>query len=258
MKQGSHSSLKAVPSIGQQPLTILLAGATGLVGSRCLELLLDSPRVKKVVAPTRRTLPNPSNKLRNVLVDFDRLDEYPELFQCDVIICCMGTTIKQAGSKTAFQRVDYQYCSDLAELGRSYTAKAFYLVSAVGANSRSLLFYNRVKGLLEKRLKQLEYDYLSIYRPSLLIGDRDERRPGESVGIKVARLVNPFLTGSMAQYKAIESDMVARAIVNEVTQIGIPENCQSFVNIHTHNEIMTMAHKPESISVPHRTRTSIC
>ena len=247
MNKETAPQLQVVSSIKEPPLTVLLAGATGLIGSYCLEMLLSSPRIKKVIAPTRRTLSNTSDKLRNVLVDFDRLDEYQELFQCDAIICCLGTTIRQARSKKAFKRVDLEYCLDIAELGRSHTARAFYLVSAMGADPNSLFFYSRIKGELERRLVQLEYDYLSLYRPSLLIGHREEHRLGESLGIRVAGFVNPFLFGAMAQYKAIEAEIVARAIVNECTGVGIPEVTGPTVNIYTHNKIVTLAHQPQNL-----------
>ena len=247
MNKDTSPQLEVVSSIKEPPLTVLLAGATGLIGSHCLELLLASPRVKKVIAPTRRTLANPSNKLRNVLVDFDRLDECQELFQCDAIICCLGTTIRQAGSKKAFKKVDLEYCLDLAELGRSHTAKAYYLVSAMGADPNSLFFYSRVKGELERHLIQLEYDYLSLYRPSLLIGDREEHRLGESVGIKLAGVINPFLMGSFAQYKAIQAATVARAIVNECIGVSVPQAPAPTVNIYTHNKIVTLANHPEKL-----------
>ncbi|MDX1693214.1 MAG: oxidoreductase [Ketobacteraceae bacterium] len=247
MSKETGPQLEVVSSINEPPLTVLLAGATGLIGSHCLDLLLASPRVKKVIAPTRRTLSNTSSKLRNVLVDFDRLDEYQELFQCDAIICCLGTTIRQAGSKKAFKRVDLEYCLDIAELGRSQTAKAYYLVSAMGADPNSLFFYSRVKGELERRLVQLEYDYLSLYRPSLLMGDREEHRFAESLGIRLASVINPFLMGSFAKYKAIDASKVARAIVNECTRIGIPEGPGPAVNIYTHNQIVTLANHPDKL-----------
>lgn len=247
MNKETAPQLQVVSSIKEPPLTVLLAGATGLIGSYCLEMLLASPRIKKVIAPTRRTLSNPSDKLRNVLVDFDRLDEYQELFQCDAIICCLGTTIRQAGNKKAFKRVDLEYCLDIAELGRSHTARSYYLVSAMGADPNSLFFYSRVKGELERRLIQLEYDYLSLYRPSLLIGHREEHRLGESLGTSLAGFINPFLMGSMAQYKAIEAQTVARAIVNECIGVGIPKGAGPAVNIYTHNQIVTLAHHPQNL-----------
>ena len=97
-------------------MKVLLLGATGLIGRHCLLGLLKQAAVEEVIAPTRRNLSIKDKKLYNALVDFDRLDEYAELFQVDAIICCLGTTIKQAGSKANFKKVDYQYCVDAAEL----------------------------------------------------------------------------------------------------------------------------------------------
>ncbi len=247
MKKESSPQLEVVSSIFDAPIRVMLAGATGLIGSHCLDLLLVDSRVKKVIAPTRRTLAHKSDKLRNVLVDFDRLDEYQELFDCDAIICCLGTTIRQAGSKQAFKQVDLQYCLDLATLGRNSNAKSFYLVSAMGADTKSPFFYSRVKGKLERRLTSLEYDYLSIYRPSLLMGERQEHRLGESAGIKIARVVNPLLTGRMAAYRAINAATVAQAMVNECTIIGKPKTRRPKVNIYSHNNIVTLAHDPERL-----------
>lgn len=245
MKNQNGPQLEVVSSRPEPLVTVMLAGATGLIGSICLELLLANPDVKKVIAPTRRTLSNTHDKLRNVLVDFDRLDEYPELFEVDAIICCLGTTIKQAGSREAFKRVDLEYCLDIGELGRRHNAKAFYLVSAMGADSKSPFFYSRVKGDLERHLKLLEYEYLSIYRPSLLIGEREDSRVGESIGIKLAGVVNPFLTGSFAQYKAIDAENVAKAMVNECLTVAKSNMRSANANIYTHNKIITLAQNPE-------------
>lgn len=245
MKNQSAPHLEVVASRNEPLVTVMLAGATGLIGSLCLDLLLANPNVKKVIAPTRRTLSNTSEKLRNVLVDFDRLDEYPELFEVDAIICCLGTTIKQAGSREAFKRVDLEYCLDIAELGRRHNARAFYLVSAMGADSKSPFFYSRVKGDLERHLRLLEYDYLSIYRPSLLMGEREDNRLGESIGIKLAGVVNPFLSGSLAKYKAIKAENVAKAMVNECLTVAHSGRRSDGANIYTHNKIITLAQNPE-------------
>ncbi len=228
-------------------LRVLLVGATGLIGSHCLELLLQAPKITQVIAPTRRTLPHRSDKLRNLLVDFDRLDEYEELYQVDAIMCSLGTTIKQAGSKEAFRKVDYQYCLDIAQNAREHQAKAFYLVSAVGADTRSPFFYSRVKGELETQLKRLQYNCLSIYRPSLLLGDRSEFRFGEVLAGKAAKLVNPLLTGGASRYRAIKAEMVARAMVNEVIAVGADPGPNHKVNVYTHDKIVTLAQHPEQL-----------
>jgi len=226
-------------------MSVLLMGATGLVGRYCLAHLLASPDVYKVVAPTRRTINNRDKKLRNVLVDFDNLDEFEELFQVDAIICCLGTTINQAGSRSAFRKVDFHYALETAQLGRSNKAKAFYLVSAVGADPKSPFFYSRVKGQLENKLRELEYRNLSIYRPSLLIGDREDRRGAENFLAKIASITNPLLSGRLTKYAAISAEQVAKAMVNECTFKKTPAKKKPVVNIYKHDTIVTLANSPE-------------
>ena len=222
-------------------MKVLLLGATGLVGQFCLAQLLNSPAASEVIAPTRRSLQMLDRKLHNALVDFDRLDEYPELFDVDAILCCLGTTIKQAGSRDQFEKVDYEYCIEAAELGRTRCAKAFLLVSAVGASANSMVFYSRVKGKLESHLRSLEYPVLSIYRPSLLVGDRQQNRLGEELGGKLMGLLNPLLVGSMSQYRSIPAETVARAMVNECLQLESLSLKLPKVNLYTHQQIVKLA-----------------
>lgn len=222
-------------------MKVLLLGATGLIGHHCLEGLLAAPEVSQVIAPTRRTLPNKVAKLQNVLVDFDRLDEYPELFDVSSIICCLGTTMKQAGSRANFRKVDFQYCKDAAELGRAHRAKSFLLVSAIGAKATSPVYYSRVKGELEQKLRSLEYDYLSIYRPSMLLGERDEFRFAEVLYSKVTPLVDLFMRGPLKPYHAIQAKTVARAMVNEVLQMGELVPAGPKVQVHDYENIVKLA-----------------
>lgn len=226
-------------------MNVLLLGATGLIGRHVLEGLLAASQVTQVIAPTRRTLSVPEvrtgNKLRNVLIDFDRLDEYPELFDVTTIICCLGTTIKQAGSKQNFRKVDYQYCRDAAELGRAQRARAFLLVSAIGSSISSPFFYSRVKGELEQHLLDLEYNQLSIYRPSMLLGERDEFRLGEKIYSKLTPLVDPFMRGPLRHYHAIQGKTVAQAMVNECLQLGEVIPAGPKVNIYPYDKIVKLA-----------------
>jgi uncharacterized protein YbjT (DUF2867 family) len=167
----------------------MLLGATGLTGGKVLQGLLGREEVSQVVALVRHKLPTLHDKLAQHEVDFDRLEDHAELFDVDVIICCLGTTIKKAGSQDQFRKVDLGYPMKAGELGRSRGVRAFILMSAIGASSSSTIFYNRVKGELEDALRDLDYPYLSIYHPSLLLGDRKEQRTAEALGIKAMPLV---------------------------------------------------------------------
>jgi len=161
--------------------SVLLAGATGLVGRECLDLLLADPAFASVRAIVRRVLRprNGQERLTIKKIDFDYLEDHPALFASDQILCALGTTMRQAGTKTAFRRVDYEYPLRIAQLGLAHGARHFLLVSAVGANPHSRIFYNRVKGEIEEAIFRLGYRSLTIVRPSLLLGKRGENRFGE-------------------------------------------------------------------------------
>lgn len=185
--------------------TVLLAGATGLVGRHCLDELLADPGVAKVVAPTRRPLGVTHEKLDNPVVDFDALEEALRGQAFDQAICCLGTTIKQAGSREAFRRVDHDYPLALGRAARAGGAKHFLIVTALGSDERSLFFYNRVKGEVERDLRALGFEALTIARPSLLVGERSELRFGERVAAPFGRLLP-------AKWKAIDGLVVAKAL----------------------------------------------
>lgn len=196
----------------QDSKSILICGATGLVGRECLKLLLADPAFERVVSVTRRPLPPDMAGLRNAskleqhLIDFDRLDTCADLLRVDQIICALGTTIKQAGSRERFQQVDFGYPFALAQLGAEQGARHFLMVSALGADARSRVFYNQVKGELEQAVLALPYRSITIARPSLLLGERAEFRLGEEIGKRFA-----FLFPS--KYKPVAARSVAAALV---------------------------------------------
>lgn len=186
---------------------VLLAGATGLVGGECLRLLLDDPAFSSVTVLVRRPLGFTHPKLIELVVDFDRLETTADRFGTDSILCALGTTIKQAGSRESFRRVDYEYPVSIARLGRSRGASHFLLVSALGANSQSRVFYNRVKGELEATIRQIGFPTLTIVRPSLLLGPRKKPRLGEEIG----KLFGFLLPSRM---KPVEARQVAATLVH--------------------------------------------
>ena len=186
----------------------MLVGATGLVGAECLRLLLADPGVERVVVLARRPLVDApvSPKLAAHLVDFDRLDAQAGLLAADQLVCALGTTIGQAGSKARFRAVDYGIPFALGKLALERGLRHYLLVSALGANASSRVFYNKVKGELEEALSALPLRSLSIVRPSLLLGERREFRLGESIAKRFA-----FLTPG--RYAPIHARDVAAALV---------------------------------------------
>ena len=191
--------------------TALLAGATGLIGSQLLPLLLASDRYSKVIVIGRRPVELTHSKLDNQVVDFDNLSSSAKLLVADDIYCCLGTTMKQAGSREAFRKVDFGYPVALAGICHELGAKQYSLVSAMGAKRESAFFYNRVKAEAEDVISAIAFRSIHIYRPSLLVGPRSRRRPGESIGSIVGTLFS-FMTPK--RYRPIRSIKVARAMLS--------------------------------------------
>lgn len=222
-------------------MKVMLLGATGLTGGQVLQGLLAREEVDQVVALVRHRLPTLHDKLAQHEVDFDNLDAHDSLFDVDAIVCCLGTTIKKAGSQAQFRKVDLGYPLKAAELGRAHDVRAFILMSAIGASSSSTIFYNRVKGELEDALEDLGYPYLSIYHPSLLLGDRKEQRTAEALGIKAMPLVNRLLIGPLDKYRGIEAATVALAMVNEVCSLATEAAAERVLQVREYDEIRQLA-----------------
>jgi uncharacterized protein YbjT (DUF2867 family) len=174
-------------------ISILLLGATGLVGKDVLRQALADQRISRIVAPTRRVLGEQYAKLENPVVDFDALPADALWWGCDGAICTLGTTMRRAGSRAAFFKVDHDYVVNSAKLARQHGARSFAVVTAVGANSRSSFFYPRVKGEVERALEGLGFPSLTIVRPNFIGGERQERRPTERAFLAVLGAVNPVL-----------------------------------------------------------------
>ncbi|MCU0369472.1 MAG: oxidoreductase [Cyclobacteriaceae bacterium] len=192
----------------------LVAGSTGLIGAQLLKLLLDDVHYAKVIALSRKPLNLNHPKLENVIVLPGEWDSLLGLKATDVF-CCLGTTIKQAKSKEAFRQIDYEYPVELAKALKASGATGYYLVSALGADKTSRIFYNQVKGETETTIKEVGFSSYHIFRPSLLLGDRKEQRAGEDAA-KVFYKIFGFLIPK--KYQAIDSLKVAKAMLAEAKQ----------------------------------------
>ncbi len=190
--------------------TALLAGATGLIGKQLLDLLLQSDRYSVVKVVSRKPVETQHAKLQNLVVDFDQLSNHTSSLQADDVFCCLGTTIRKVKTQEAFRKVDYQYPLEIARMAFHLGATQYLLVSALGANAKSSIFYNRVKGEVEDAISHLGFKSLHIFRPSLLLGPRAETRSGEDAA-KVFYKLFGFLFP--LRYKAIEGVKVARAML---------------------------------------------
>ena len=195
--------------------TALLVGASGLVGGHCLQLLLESDHYAQVVVLVRRPLGIDHPKLVEHQIDFDKLGDHKPLFDADDVFCCLGTTIKTAGSQEAFIRVDYTYPVEIARIAKATGASQMLLVSSMGASANSTVFYTRIKGEVEQKIADLRFASTTILRPSLLLGKRPahDKRPGEEIGQWIGKNLGFLFIGPLRKYRAVTAEAVAAVMV---------------------------------------------
>ncbi|MFE8703090.1 oxidoreductase [Cytobacillus sp. FJAT-54145] len=190
----------------------LIAGATGLIGSSLLQNLLDGTEYEKVIAIVRSPLNISHPKLIEKIVDFNELETYKEVFEVDDVFCCLGTTIKKAKTQENMFRIDVEYPLSIARLASERNAKQYFLVSSMGADPNSSIWYSKMKGTLEQELKKIPFETISIMRPSLLLGHRKEFRLGERVASVLSKPLSFLFLGPLKKYRAIEASTVALAM----------------------------------------------
>ncbi len=191
----------------------LLLGASGLVGGYCLQLLLDDAAYDKVIVLVRKPLALHHPKLGQQVVDFSRLQNYAPQVKAHDVFCCLGTTIKKAGSQAAFRQVDFTYPFETAKIAAANGAEQFLIVTALGADPASRIFYNRVKGEVEAAIAPLAFRAVHIFRPSLLLGERQEFRLGERIAERGANFFSFLFVGLLQKYRPIAVSVVAAAMI---------------------------------------------
>lgn len=192
--------------------TAIIIGGTGMTGTYLLKLLLTSNVYEKVISFVRHKSKISHPKLIQHVVNFDQPESYQDLIEGNDMFCCLGTTIKKAGSEEAFEKVDLQYPVQFAKIAASKGIKQYSIISSIGANPKSGNFYLRTKGKCEEELRKLAFQSTSIFRPSLLLGNRKEFRFSEKFGEYVMKIFSVFLFGKLKKYKAIKSKNVAYAM----------------------------------------------
>lgn len=190
----------------------IVIGATGLVGSELVKLLLEDTQFNKVLVFGRRSLTIQHYKLEEKIIDFDSPEEWRHLVKGDVFFSCLGTTMKKAGNPSAQYKVDYYYQYIFAEAAAENKVPVYILVSAPGANDKSIVFYTRMKGTLEKDVKKLDFKSSYFIQPGLLHGDREEDRLGEKSAYHVLNVFNKI--GIFRGYRPIHGKTVAKAMIN--------------------------------------------
>lgn len=192
--------------------TALIIGSTGLIGNDLLKLLLENSDYDKVIAFSKREIDLIHPKLEVKIIDFDKSQTYENSIKGDDFFCTIGTIIKQAGSKEAFRKVDYEYPKQFATIALKNGIKQFLLISSLGADATSNNFYLKTKGEIEQFLKSTTFDSVAILRPSLLLGDRKEFRLGEKIGSFMMNTFSFLFLGKLKMYKPIQSKTVAKAL----------------------------------------------
>ena len=191
--------------------TALVLGSSGLVGSELLTLCLESDYYKKVITPLRTPLPIHDDKRKEIIIDFE-MPTWEDLFPVDHVYCCLGTTIKKAGSKSNFMKVDHDYPLAFAGAAKKWNTSVFSVITAAGVSADSKIFYNRVKGELESNLKSISLNSTLIFQPSLLLGNRSEFRYREKILSGIAKATS-WLTPS--SYRAIHCKKVAKSMIDQ-------------------------------------------
>lgn len=203
----------------------IVLGATGLTGRALLARLSADPRYDEVIALVRKPVEFGLPKVDTQVIDFDAMvrdplavaEELRALIDGGIVqaFCCLGTTIKAAGSQEAFRRVDFDDVVAFAEMVRALKAKHLGIVSAVGANASSRVFYSRVKGEMEDTVSEMRGKAFRVHfvRPSLLDGLRTDDRPSERIALKTTKFLKPLLIGPLRRYRAVSADAVAATLV---------------------------------------------
>jgi len=193
----------------------IIAGASGLIGSKLLSILLHESYYDEVLILMRKELPLSHKKLVQLVIDFDKLDDHAAAVTGHVLFCCLGSTQKKTPDLAVYRKIDHDYPLKLAQLAKQNSVEQYHLVSSIGANSQSSNFYTKMKGETEADIEQVKMKCLHIYRPSFLVGARNESRPRELFFLGLMKLINPLLIGSLRNYRSIPAETVARAMFNE-------------------------------------------
>lgn len=193
--------------------TAIVIGATGLTGTHLVAALLQDPSFSKVKILTRQPWAHPRPRLESIIVDFEDTESLAAALQGDVLFCCIGTTIKKAGSQEKFREVDYGIPVKCARIAREQGVSQFALISSIGANPHSRTFYLRTKGETEEAVQAMGFSSVYIFRPSVLIGTRKEFRFGELIGKYLIQLFYFLLQGRWKKYRGIKAATVANAMI---------------------------------------------
>ncbi len=192
----------------------VIAGASGLIGSQLLSIILQRTDYHEVLALVRKELPLSNKKLVQLIVDFDNLKNHANDINADVVFCCLGSTRKKTPDLGEYRKIDHDYPLALAEIANTNNIPQYHIISAIGADAASSNFYSKMKGETEADLLALNLQCLHIWQPSLLTGGRKEFRLGEVIATALMKIIDPLLIGGLKKYKSIAANTVAMAMYN--------------------------------------------
>jgi uncharacterized protein YbjT (DUF2867 family) len=193
----------------------IIAGSTGLIGSHLLNILLNNDEYTHVISLVRRKTGIAHHKLREVVVDFDKLNEYEPVIAGHALFCCLGSTQKKTPDLKVYYKIDHDYPLQLAQLALKNGVTQYHLVSSIGANVNASNFYLKMKGETEVDIERVGLKTLHIYRPAQLTGNRKENRPIERITVGLMQIIEPLLIGCLKKYRSIPAQTVAEAMYNE-------------------------------------------
>lgn len=195
-------------------LKAIIFGATGLIGSQLVEFLENDPRFSEIVLVSRKSMKKSSSKIKEIITDYDNLDDITEQLIGDCMFCCIGTTSSKTKSKDTYKKIDGFYPIKIAEIAERNNIPYYSVVSSIGANASSKTFYLRTKGEMEIDVLQKNINSIAIVRPSILAGKRNEFRFGEKIGLILSYLIYPFLLGALKKYRLIKAKDVAASMLH--------------------------------------------
>jgi len=201
--------------IKQVAYKAIIIGATGLIGSTLLDILLKEPEYTEVFVLVRKEIAIKHKKLTQIVVDFDKLDDYADVITGHAIFCCLGTTRKNTPDKNTYRKIDHDYPVKIAQIGAQNGVEQFHIVTALGADPNSSIAYPKLKGETEEDVKKSGIKNIFIYQPSMITGDRKENRPLEKVITVIMRAIDPLLIGRLKKYRSIPAKTIASAMFKQ-------------------------------------------
>lgn len=194
--------------------TAIILGATGLTGGLLLNLLIQDENYKSIKLFSRSRIDNLPNKVTQFIGDLLQLEQFKDEFKADQVFCCIGTTKSKTPDKTLYKKIDYGIPVSAAKLAKINGINTFLVISALGANANSRIFYNKTKGEMERDVLKQNISKTYILQPSLIGGNRDEKRTLEAIGLAIFKVIQPLFFGKLKQYKITDPKHMAQAMVN--------------------------------------------